>query len=172
MGRRHSIPSPESPPGGIARHRDRVLDQARHDPYQAKGKYRGAAVCSGCGAIFENGRWRWGESPNGAHRAICPACARTRDELPAGYVSLSGAFFDAHRVELLQLARHTAEQECAEHPLHRIMHVVEAPGQTVIATCDVHSARRIGEALASAYDGELDVRFGEDEYSVRVNWTR
>ena len=52
------------------------------------------------------------------------------------------------------------------------MHVVEAPGQTVITTCDVHSARRIGEALASAYHGHLDVRFGEDEYSVRVNWTR
>jgi hypothetical protein len=36
----------------------------------------------------------------------------------------------------------------------------------------VHSARRIGEALASAYKGDLDVRFGEDEYSVRVSWTR
>lgn len=172
MGRRHSIPSPESPPGGIVRHRDRVLDQARHDPYQAKGKYRGPALCSGCGAIFENGRWRWGEAPAGAHRSTCPACARTRDEFPAGYVNLSGVFFDAHRAELLQLARHTAEQERGEHPLHRIMHVVEAPGQTVITTCDVHSARRIGEALASAYKGDLDVRFGEDEYSVRVNWTR
>ena len=172
MGRRHSIPSPETPPGGIVRQRDRVLDQARHDPYQAKGKYRGPAICGGCRAVFDNGRWCWGEPPSNAHRAICPACARTRDELPAGYVNLSGAFFDAHRAELLQLARHTAEQERAEHPMHRIMHVIEAPGQTVITTCDVHSARRIGEALASAYKGDLDVRFGEDEYSVRVSWTR
>jgi len=172
MARRHLTPAPATAPGSIPRHRERIFDEPRHDPYQAKGKYRGAAVCDGCGAIFENGRWRWGEAPSGAHRATCPACRRTRDELPAGYVNLSGAFFDAHRTELMQLARHAAEQERAEHPLHRIMHVVETPGQTVITTCDVHSARRIGEALASAYDGRLDVRFGEDEYSVRVNWTR
>lgn len=172
MARRHLTPAPETGPGSVPRYRDRIFDDSRHDPYHAKGKYREPTACNVCGAIFQNGRWCWGEAPRGARRATCPACARTRDELPAGYVNLSGEFFNAHRDELLRLARHAAEKERAEHPLHRIMHVVEAPGQTVITTCDVHSARRIGEALASAYDGHLDVRFGEDEYSVRVNWTR
>jgi hypothetical protein len=172
MARRHLTSSPESLPTRAIRHHDRVFDDSRHDPYQAKGKYRAPTVCRACGAIFENGRWRWGDMPPGARMSTCPACARTRDDLPAGYINLSGAFFAAHRDELLRLVRHTAEQERAEHPLHRIMHVVEAPGQTVITTCDVHSARRIGEAIASAYKGDLDVRFGEGEYSVRVSWTR
>ena len=128
--------------------------------------------CAGCGAIFDRGRWKWREAPRGAHQATCPACARTRDELPAGFVTLSGEFFNAHRAELLQLARSTAARERSEHPLHRIMNVVETPAEAVITTCDVHSARRIGEALERAYDGDLDLRFGEDEYFVRVNWRR
>ena len=81
-------------------------------------------------------------------------------------------FFNAHRTELLQLARNAVESERAEHPLHRIMEVADTAAGAEISTCDIHSARRIGEALKSAYDGELDMRFGEDEYSVRVHWTR
>ncbi len=172
MARRHSTPTPESPPGSVTRYRDRIFDDLRHDPYHAKGKYREPTVCPGCGAIFENGRWKWGEAPLGAHKATCPACARTRDELPAGFVTLSGDFFNAHRVDLLQLARNTAENERSEHPMNRIMTVTEASDEAVITTCDVHSARRIGEALKRAYDGDLDMSFAEDEYSVRVNWKR
>ena len=172
MTRRHSPATPDTPPGSMPRYRDRIFDDLRHDPYQAKGKYREPTVCGTCAAVFEQGRWRWGDVPAGARRSTCPACARIRDELPAGYVNLSGTFFNDHRAELLHLARNAAEQERAEHPMHRIMQVVEAPAQTVITTTDVHSARRIGEALERAYDGDLDVRFGADEYSVRVNWKR
>jgi hypothetical protein len=172
MTRRHSIPTPDTPPGSVTRYRDRIFDDLRHDPYQAKGKYREPTVCAGCGAIFENGRWKSGEAPPHAHKATCPACARTRDQLPAGFVTLSGEFFNAHRAELLQLAHNTAENERSQHPLHRIMNVAETPDEVVITTCDVHSARRIGEALERAYDGDLEMRFGEDEYLVRVNWKR
>ena len=172
MARRHSTPTPDTPPGGITRYRDRIFDDLRHDPYQARGKYREPTVCPDCGAIFDNGRWKWGEAPPQSHKATCPACARTNDKLPAGLVTLSGEFFNAHRVELLQLARNTAANERTEHPLHRIMHVAETPAEAVITTCDVHSARCIGEALKRAYDGDLDLRFAEDEYSVRVNWRR
>jgi hypothetical protein len=41
-----------------------------------------------------------------------------------------------------------------------------------ITTTDIHLPRRIGTALKRAYDGDLDVRFGEDEYAVRVRWHR
>jgi hypothetical protein len=172
MARRHSTPTPDTPPGSVTRDRDRIFDDLRQDPYHAKGKYREPTVCAGCGAILDRGRWTWGEVPPQAHKATCPACARTRDQLPAGIVTLSGAFFNAHRAELLQLARNTAERERSEHPLNRIMNVAETPDEAVITTCDVHSARRIGEALKRAYDGELDMHFGEDDYTVRVNWRR
>jgi len=172
MARRHSVLTPDTPPGGVTRYRDRIFDDPQHDPYHAKGKYREPSACGTCGAVFEGGRWRWGEAPAGARKSTCPACARIRDDFPAGYVNLSGEFFNAHRAELLQLARNAAEKERSEHPMHRIMHVVEAPAETVITTCDIHSARRIGGALESAYQGDLEVRFGEDEYSVRVKWSR
>jgi len=173
MARRYSTPTPDSPPGSVTRDRERVLfDDSRHDPYQAKGKYQEPTVCSACRAIYHRGRWAWGEAPEQPHHAICPACARIRDHLPAGVVTLSGEFFNAHRVELLQLAHNTAERERSRHPLHRIMNVAETPAEAVISTCDVHSARRIGEALQSAVDGHLELRFGEGEYSVRVNWKR
>ena len=172
MTRRHSTPSPDTPPGNVARDRDRVFDDVRHDPYQIKGKYREPTVCATCAAVFHRGRWSWGEAPAQAHKATCPACARIRDAMPAGSVTLSGAFFHAHRDELVQLAQNTAERERSEHPLNRIMNVAEAPDATVITTCDVHSPRRIGEALKRAYDGDLEMHFGEDEYSVRVTWRR
>ena len=41
-----------------------------------------------------------------------------------------------------------------------------------VLTTDIHLPQRIGEALKSAYDGELSVRYGSDEYSVRVHWHR
>ena len=172
MTRRQEIPTPLTPPGSVPRYFDRIYDDPRHDPYQAKGKYREPTACRRCGAIFEGGRWRWGEAAAHASHSICPACARIRDDLPAGYVSLSGAFFDAHRDELMRLVWNTAARERTEHPLHRIMHVVEARDRTVVTTSDVHCARRIGEALKRAYDGQLDMSFGHDEYSVRVSWRR
>lgn len=172
MTRRHTIPTPDSPPGSVARYRDRIFDDRRHDPYQARRKYKEPTLCGECGAVYAKARWTWGDAPAHAHRETCPACARTRDKLPAGLVTLSGEFFNAHRAELLQLARNAAERERTEHPLHRIMQVTEAPAEVVIATCDIHSPRRIGEALERAYRGDLDMRFGHDEYSVRVNWRR
>ena len=37
---------------------------------------------------------------------------------------------------------------------------------------DVHSPRRIAHALESAYRGDLEIRYGENEYTVRVHWQR
>lgn len=172
MTRRHEIPAPQTPPGSVPRYRDRIFDDGRHDPYQVRRKYKEPTVCGGCGALYEHARWTWDDAPAHALRETCPACARTRDKLPAGWVSLSGEFFNAHRAELLKLARNAAERERTEHPLNRVMHITEGPSEVVIATCDIHSPRRIGEALERAYHGDLDIAFGQDEYSVRVNWRR
>ena len=37
---------------------------------------------------------------------------------------------------------------------------------------DVHLAKRIGDAVRSAYHGNLETKYSRDEYLVRVNWTR
>src|SRR5271157_1163846 len=70
MAPRHSTPPPDSPPGSVTCDREHVfLDAARHDPYQPKGKYREPTICSTCRAIYQRGRWAWGEAPEQAHDA-------------------------------------------------------------------------------------------------------
>lgn len=165
-------PAPLTPPGGVLRHGAAVFDEAPHDPYQAKGKYAEPTVCRGCRAIFHRGRWAWGEGPAAAHEALCPACHRIRDKLPAGYVTLEGAFVDTHRDELMRVARNEEERTKPEHPLDRIMGIEREPGRIVITTTDIHLARGIGVALKHAYQGELDLKYAKDEYSVRVHWRR
>ena len=171
MTRRRAIATPDAPPGSVERYRERNFDDGRHDLYQSRRTYKEPTVCARCGDVYERGGWRWGDAPTHAQLEISPACAHSRDKLPAGFITVPGKFFDTHRPELLQLARHAAGQEAAEHPLHRIMHIAETPAGAVI-TCVIHSARRIGEALKRAYHGDLNIRFGEDEYSMHVDWRR
>ena len=164
--------TPHTKPGGLLRHGASIYDEAPHDPYQAKGKYAEPARCSECGAVFHRGRWVWAEAPSGAHDALCPACHRIRDKLPAGTLTLAGAFVDSHRDELIRVARHEEEHEKAEHPLNRIMDVETTPGQIVMTTTDIHLPQRIGTALKRAYHGDLDVTYAKDQWSVRARWRR
>jgi hypothetical protein len=52
------------------------------------------------------------------------------------------------------------------------MEIVPEGERTLVTTTDIHLPQRIGEALRSAYQGDLDVAYGKDEYSVRVDWRR
>lgn len=151
---------------------ERVFEAGREDPYLATGKYGEPTKCSGCGAVFHRGRWQWGDAPANAAVAVCPACRRIHDRMPAGTVLLDGPFVAGHRDELVRLVRNTAEREGREHALHRLMQVVEMPDRVVVETTDIHLPQRIGEALESAYDGKLDVRYGDHEYTARVHWRR
>jgi hypothetical protein len=172
MTRRTATPTPQTPPGHLPRYRDRIFDDKRHDPYQPQGKYAEPTRCTACGAVFERGRWHWGSAPAGAHAALCPACRRVQDKLPAGVLTLEGPYVDAHRAELVRIARNEAEHEAAEHPMHRIMGIEERDGNVEISTTDVHLPQRIGEALERAHDGELRIRYADDEYAVRAHWRR
>ncbi|MDO9053157.1 MAG: BCAM0308 family protein [Gallionella sp.] len=151
---------------------DRLLQEARHDTYKAKGKLPEPAVCSDCGAVFHDGRWQWLPAPANAHQTSCPACHRIRDHFPAGYVSLSGNFFPEHEHEILQLIQHREAQEKINHPLQRIMAIEKTAQGTQITTTDIHLARGIGEALHHAYQGELEYHYNPDQNLLRVNWTR
>jgi hypothetical protein len=172
MTRRTPVRTPDTAPGGATRYRDRIFDDKRMDPYQARRKYHEPTACTDCAAVFQAGRWIWGDAPAGARRDRCPACRRIHDKLPAGSVTLEGDFYARHREELLQLVRNEAEHERAEHPVNRIIDIDEGPERAVVTTTDIHTPHRIGTALARAYDGHLDTRYGEDEYSVRVSWRR
>lgn len=148
-----------------------LLKEQVHDAYKARGKLPEPTVCPQCGAVFHEGRWQWLPAPSGAHQETCPACHRIRDDYPAGFLTLQGDFFHAHRDEIMNLVKNTEERERAVHPLQRIMAIEETKGGTLVSTTDPHLARGIGEALHHAYQGALKLSYSSEEYLVRVNWT-
>lgn len=152
--------------------RDRLLQESRHDPYEARRKLPEPTVCPDCGAVFHGGRWQWLASPVGAHKASCPACQRQREKMPAGYVSVSGDFFNSHREELLQLIHNEEKHAKAAGPLKRILDITDENGGVLVTTTDIHLARALGDALHRACQGELEYHYNEQEHLLRVAWRR
>lgn len=152
---------------------DRLGPEHDKDVYGLGGKLPDPTACTGCGAMYRNGRWAWGAPPADAHRARCPACRRIDDDYPAGIVIAEGEFLASHRQEIEGLARNLEEQQKKQHPLKRIMRIAEREeGGLEIATTDARLARGIGEALHHAYQGELDYHFTDAEDLFRVHWSR
>ncbi len=152
--------------------RDRTIQEARHDVYQERWKPREPTACPRCGAVFHKGRWNWGVPAAEAHRSLCPACERMQDHNPAGEVRVRGPFVRAHRDEILGLVHNEEARAKAEHPLSRLMRIVEDKGAVVVTTTDVHLPRRIGEALRHAYQGRLAIRYSKEQEYLRIAWVR
>ena len=149
-----------------------MYEERVSDPYRAREKWPEPTNCPECGAIFHDGRWQWGEAAQEAEQHLCPACQRIRDRVPAGELTLSGAFFTDHRQEILNLI-HNAETEArAEHPLERLMDIEEWEDRTVITFTDAHLVHGVGEALHHAYQGELDSQYTNEDDLLRVSWSR
>ncbi|QTQ33822.1 Uncharacterized protein pbN1_38370 [Aromatoleum bremense] len=100
---------------------DRLIQEQRDDPYAERAKPREPSACPECGAIFHDGRWRWGTAPANAHAHLCPACRRVRDKFPAGVVLIGGDFDTAEKDEYLRIVEHEACAEAAGHPIERVI---------------------------------------------------
>ena len=168
---KQSNPMPRNP-----RKTRRISGRAQQDhildPYHRAQKLHEGTVCPQCGVVYHGGRWRWVPRAEGAAEALCAACRRINDKLPAGIVTLRGDFVHEHKEEMTQLARHQEEAENKEHPLNRIISIEEDASGIVINTTDIHLPRRIGEAIKRAFHGQIEDSFEKDGYFVRVNWTR
>lgn len=153
--------------------RDRMDAERVSDPYRVRGKWPEPTICPKCNATFHRGRWQWNHPAAGeAASHLCPACSRIRDRLPAGQLTLSGEFFVAHRGEILHLVRNTESKARTEHPLERIMDIVEHTDHTIVTFTDAHLARGTGAALHQAYRGELDSQYTDEGDLLRVSWRR
>ena len=159
--------------GGQSRsRRDRRIQGRVGDAYKVGRKYSEPTMCPECSAVFHEGRWTWGTPPNESKKQRCPACQRIRDKAPAGSLEIGGPFFEAHREEILNLARNEETLEKEEHPLNRIMGIEEKGKDLVITTTDVHLPSRIGKALQHSYQGGLAIHFGEEADFFRASWRR
>ena len=152
--------------------KDRLIRERIHDPYKARLKLPEPALCPQCKAVYQQGRWRWGDPPAGASEVLCQACHRINDRYPAGEMTLGGQFLKDHKTEILHLARNEEKLESGEHPLNRIMEVEDRGQTVVITTTDIHLPRRIGVAVRRAYKGDLDLHYEEESYTIRVRWNR
>ena len=143
-----------------------------HDAYKALAKLAGPARCRDCGAAYRNGRWTWKPAGEGARLVRCPACARVREAMPAGYIRLSGEYLQEHGAEILRRVRRCEAAEKSSHPLQRIMAVTPEGAGLLVTTTDSHLARRIGEALVKAFKGNAEYRYGREDNLLRVDWSR
>ena len=155
------------------RRRDRLIQEQVHDPYMAGAKPEEPTVCRSCGVVFNEGRWQWlPEPPVQAAAAVCPACRRAQDKVPAGFLTLSGEFFRSHRDEIMNLVDNKVALQEKEHPMKRLMNVEDREDGTELTFTDSHLPRGVGEAIRRAYDGDLDIHFPEQGGIVRVYWER
>jgi hypothetical protein len=70
-----------------------------------------------------------------------------------------------------ELAGYEVRQDKGD-PLERIMTFAAEEEHFLVTTTGIHLARRIGEALKHACQGDLDLSYGDGEQSIRVTWRR
>ena len=160
-------------PARQGRH-DRLIQEHNHDPYKSQQKLPEPTLCPMCHAVFSAGRWQWLEGKTQpAKETTCPACRRINEKVPAGILTLSGDFFQQHRDEIVSLLHNKVDAEKAQHPLKRLMEIEDQQDDsTVVTFTDTHLPRDIGQALAHAYQGKLDINYGDNQDLTRVQWSR
>ncbi len=153
--------------------RDRLVQGYKHDPYFMREKFKEPSVCRKCGVVFQDGIFEWVKRPPAdAEEITCPACRRIEDDYEGGIVHLEGDFLRQHKQEIRNLVENTEDRESRYRPLERILEWQETDDTFTIRTTYEHLARRIGEAVHSAFKGEMDLKYPGEEKYVRVQWRR
>ncbi len=161
------------------RTRDKV--HAENDPYlPPKGKGLVAvSICKDCTAVYQNKKWFLDAEMYKKKKALkdvnwvtCPACKKTKENVPNGIVTLKGDFLKEHKQEILNLIHNEDERSKTYNPLKRIMKMNEKGGVIEIHTTSAKLAQRIGTILFKAYSGEVEYKKHENAKFMRVEWRR
>ena len=98
-------------PREVGKHiRDKVY--AENDPYlPPKGKgLADVSICKDCTAVYHNKKWfldaklyEQKKKLKDINWVTCPACKKTKENVPNGVVTLKGDFLKQHKQEILNL---------------------------------------------------------------------
>lgn len=159
--------------------RSQIFDE--NDPYlPAKGKgLPDVSLCKDCSAVYHHKKWFFDaqlykekKKSKDIHWVICPACKKTKENVPGGIVKLKGDFFQQHKQEILNLIHNEDERSKKYNPLKRIMKIDDKGNEIEIFTTLGKLAMRIGSILFQAYDGEVKYKKHDNTKFIRVEWKR
>ncbi|MGE0104677.1 MAG: BCAM0308 family protein [Blastocatellales bacterium] len=154
--------------------RKRVDHQA--GKLHAQGAMKEPAVCRECGNIYVNRRWvRAGADMvvTDPEPVLCPACVAVRDDITSGYVHLEGKFVGDHWDEIRRLLDNEADRAAEDNPLGRIMAVEKERGDAfTVRTTTEHLAKRLGDSVQKAFNGEIRYDFSHENKLAHVWWQR
>lgn len=162
-----------------------ISKRVDHEAGRHRGPLAGSepAKCGTCGAVYSDRRWTLAGTPPKKDRkhkrwnpqtiTVCPACKKTREGHPGGFVYVSGDFLLSHRDEIENLLGEEARRASVDNPLARIMKLeTDENGRLVVSTTTEHLAQRLGHALEKAYEGEIRYDFSHENKLARVYWRR
>ncbi len=74
--------------------------------------------------------------------------------------------------DILNRLRNIEEAEKKDHPLQRIMAIVDEGEEIEVRATSEHLVARMAKALKSDFNGELELSFLRDENFARAHWRR
>lgn len=167
-------------PREVRKHtRDKVYSE--NDPYlPPKGKgLVGVAICKDCTSVYQNKKWfldaKMYKEKKGLKRVnwvTCPACKKTKENVPNGVVKLKGDFLKQHKEEIMNLIQNEDERSKKYNPLKRIMKIQDKGSEVEVHTTSAKLAQRIGSILFKAYSGQVEYKKHENAKFMRVEWRR
>ena len=128
-------------------------------------------LCPSCGAVFYDGRWRWGIAPERLHEETCPACRRIQTHHPAAELVLGGPFVADRGAEITALMQETEARVKAGLPLARLIGIERHAEGLLLTTTSMHLARDLAQALHHAFRGEVRYLYNPERKFLRVLWT-
>jgi len=153
----------------------------RELPRREFGKmvHEGLAICKRCRAIYQDKHWFFDEEmakklsrDKNIHLVICPGCQSIINRKVDGVVNLKSSLIKEHKDEILNLIHHEEEKEKQKNPISRIVEIESWMDEIIVKTTTQFLARRIGQAVDKAYNGNLEIQKAPREEFTRVNWTR
>jgi hypothetical protein len=154
---------------------------SENDPYMpSKGKgLVEVSICKDCTAVYHKKKWFLDAKIYKEKKALknvnwvsCPACKKTKENVPNGVVKLKGDFLKQHKEEIMNLIHNEDTRVKGYNPLKRIMKIDEKEGEIEIFTTSAQLAQRIGSVLFKAYSGVVEYKKHENAKFMRVVWKR